>query len=66
MTTPQAPILIQQQRNFTDFLFQIDDTDDVDGDVPVEMYLGLGPDQMEEVATAEESRSSISVFYFES
>ena len=34
---PPAPILIQQQRSFTDFLFQIDDTDDVDSDVPVEI-----------------------------
>ena len=58
-----APILIQQQRSFTGFLFQIDDTDDVDSDVPVEMgrRLGLDSDQMEEVATAEESRSSISM-----
>ena len=58
-----APILIQQQRSFTDFLFQIDDTDDVDSDVPVQMgvRLGFGPDQMAEVATAEESRSSISI-----
>ena len=32
-----VPILIQQQRSFTDLLFQIDDTDDVDSDVPVEM-----------------------------
>ena len=32
-----APILIQQQRSFTDFLFQTDDTDDVDSDAPVEM-----------------------------
>ena len=41
-----APILIQQQRSFTNFLFQIDDTDDVDSDVPVEMglRLGFGPD----------------------
>ena len=61
---PRAPILIQQQRSFTDFLFQIDDTDNVDSDVPVEMGLlkaSFGPDEMEEVATAEESRSSISM-----
>ena len=53
---PPALILIQQQ-------FQIDDTDDVHSDVPVEMglRLGFGPDRMEEVATAEESRSSISM-----
>ena len=51
-----APILIQQSPSF---LFQIDDTDDTDTDVPVEMDLGLGPDKMEEVATAEESCSSI-------
>ena len=56
-----APILIQQQRSFTDFLFQIDDTDDVDSDVLVEMDLGLSPDQTEEVATVEELRSSISM-----
>ena len=35
-----APILIQQQRRFTDFLFQIDDTDDLDSDVLVEMVQG--------------------------
>ena len=58
-----APTLIQQQRNFTNFLFQIDHRDDVDSDVPVEMglRLGFGPDQMEEVTTPEESRLSISV-----
>ena len=46
-----APILIQQQRSFSDFLFQIDDTDDVDSDVLVEMgpRLGLCLDEMEEV-----------------
>ena len=27
---PPAPILIQQQRSFTDFFFQIDHTDDVE------------------------------------
>ena len=50
----QAPILIQQQRSFTNFSFQVDDTDNVDS-------VCLGPDQMEEVATAEESCSSISM-----
>ena len=32
-----APILIQQQRSLANFSFQIDDTDDVYSDVPVEM-----------------------------
>ena len=62
---PLAPILIEQQRSFTDFLFQINDTDDVhvDGDVPVEMGLHLGPDQMlkimEEGASLPEARGNL-------
>ena len=38
---PLARILIEQQRSFTNILFQINDTNNVYGDVPVEMGLGL-------------------------
>ena len=62
--SPLAPILIEKQRSFTNILFQINDTDDVNGDVPVEVGLGPGPDQMlkimEEVALQpEEGNASL-------